>query len=130
MSVSTILGDSTPPRSRARTRVADLGQRVLSPATASAMASMFRVLGDPTRVRLIAALAAGELTVGALAHAVGMTESAVSHQLRVLKDARMVKGRPAGRQVFYALDDLHVLTLFRQALTHAREGVAGPEPTR
>jgi len=106
-----------PGRGRART----VGQRVLSPATAAAVASMFRVLGDPTRVRLIAALAAGELTVGALAHAVGMTESAVSHQLRALKEARMVQGRPAGRQVFYALDDLHVLTLFRQALTHVRE---------
>jgi DNA-binding transcriptional ArsR family regulator len=127
MSMTTVLRDPGT-RSRARARVADLGQPALSPATASAMASMFRVLGDPTRVRLIGALASGERTVGALAQAVGMTESAVSHQLRVLKDARMVKGRPAGRQVYYALDDLHVLTLFRQALTHAREAPGGEAP--
>jgi DNA-binding transcriptional ArsR family regulator len=127
MSMTTVLRDPGT-RSRARARVADSGQPALSPATASAMASMFRVLGDPTRVRLIGALASGERTVGALAHAVGMTESAVSHQLRVLKDARMVKGRPAGRQVYYALDDLHVLTLFRQALTHAREATGAEAP--
>ena len=93
----------------------------LTTALATAVADVFRILGDPTRVRLVAALANGELTVGALARDVGMTESAVSHQLRVLKGARMVKGRPDGRQVFYALDDLHVLTLFHQALTHVRE---------
>lgn len=97
----------------------------LTPALAAAVADVFRVLGDPTRVRLVAALAGGERTVGALARDVGMTESAVSHQLRVLKGARMVKGRPDGRQVFYALDDLHVLTLFRQALTHVREARDG-----
>jgi ArsR family transcriptional regulator len=129
MSVSTISPDSLA-RRRTRIRVADFGPRGVSPATASAVAAMFRVLGDATRVRLIAALAAGELTVGALAQAVGMTESAVSHQLRVLKDARMVKGRPEGRQVFYALDDLHVLTLFRQALTHAREPAGRREDVR
>lgn len=93
----------------------------LAPALATAVADVFRVLGDPTRVRLVASLANGELTVGALARHVGMTESAVSHQLRVLKAARMVTGRPDGRQVFYALDDMHVLTLFHQALTHVRE---------
>lgn len=93
----------------------------LTPPVAAAVAEVFRVLGDPSRVRLVAALAGGERTVGALARDVGMTESAVSHQLRVLKGARMVKGRPDGRQVFYSLDDMHVLTLFRQALTHVHE---------
>lgn len=98
----------------------------LTPALATAVADVFHVLGDPTRVRLVASLANGELTVGSLARDVGMTESAVSHQLRVLKAARMVKGRPDGRQVFYALDDMHVLTLFHQALTHVREA-RGPD---
>ncbi len=102
-------------------RSGELRARLLPPDVADAVASTFRVLGDTTRVRLIAALAAGEMTVGALARAVQMTESAVSHQLRVLKEARIVRGRPDGRQVHYALDDLHVLTLFRQALTHVRE---------
>lgn len=93
----------------------------LSAELLDAVAHVFHVLGDPTRVRLVAALSDGERTVGALARSLGMTESAVSHQLRVLKEARMVRGRPDGRLVFYALDDLHVLSLFRQALTHVRE---------
>lgn len=94
---------------------------VAVPAPTAAVAALFRVLGDPTRIRLIALLATGAHTVGALADAVGMTESAVSHQLRVLKDAGVVRGRPDGRQVFYALEDAHVLTLYQQALSHVAE---------
>lgn len=105
----------------------DLSSRLLPALVASNVAATFHVLGDPTRVRLLAALAAGELPVGDLARLLGMTESAVSHQLRVLKGARMVKARPSGRHVFYALDDLHVLTLFRQALTHVREDLDDPK---
>jgi len=94
---------------------------VLSSAEAMDLATTFRVLADPTRLRLIAALLDGEQPVGALAALVGMSESAVSHQLRVLRAARIVTGRPVGRQVFYALDDAHVVTLFRQALSHVTE---------
>lgn len=88
------------------------------------LATTFRVLADPTRLRLIAALLNGEQPVGVLAALVAMSESAVSHQLRVLRAARIVRGRPDGRQVFYALDDAHVVTLFRQALSHVTE----PQP--
>lgn len=104
-----------------RRDVGDASVAVPAPATTAEVAALFRVLSDPTRIRLIALLATHAQTVGALAHAVGMTESAVSHQLRVLKDAGIVRGRPDGRQVFYALDDVHVLTLYQQALSHVAE---------
>ncbi len=99
----------------------------LSPDTAQALAETFRVLGDPTRIRLIAAMATAERCVGALAALVGMSESAVSHQLRMLRAARLVRTRRAGRQVFYTLDDGHILALFEQGLSHVHEDVqAGP----
>jgi ArsR family transcriptional regulator, lead/cadmium/zinc/bismuth-responsive transcriptional repressor len=94
---------------------------VLSPETAQALADTFRVLGEPGRIRLIAAMAAAERCVGDLADLVGMSESAVSHQLRMLRAARIVRTRRAGRQVFYTLDDGHVRALFEQALSHVHE---------
>ena len=93
----------------------------LSAETAQALADTFRVLGDPTRIRLIAAMALAERCVGDLADLVGMSESAVSHQLRMLRAARLVRTRRAGRQVFYTLDDGHILTLFQQGLSHVHE---------
>lgn len=97
---------------------------MLSARTAQALADTFRVLGDPTRIRLIAAMSLCERCVGDLASTVGMSESAVSHQLRMLRAARLVRTRRAGRQVFYTLDDAHILTLFQQGLTHVHEPVA------
>ena len=93
----------------------------ISAETAQALADTFRVLGDPTRIRLIAAMAAAERCVGDLALLVGMSESAVSHQLRLLRTARLVRTRRAGRQVFYTLDDAHILALYQQAVTHVHE---------
>jgi DNA-binding transcriptional ArsR family regulator len=93
----------------------------LSAETAQALADTFRVLGDPTRIRLIAAMAVAERCVGDLADLVGMSESAVSHQLRMLRAARLVRTRRAGRQVFYTLDDGHILALFQQGLSHVHE---------
>ena len=98
----------------------------LSPDTAQALAETFRVLGDPTRIRLIAAMAAAERCVGDLAALVGMSESAVSHQLRMLRAARLVRTRRAGRQVFYTLDDGHILALYQQGLSHVHEPQGDP----
>jgi ArsR family transcriptional regulator len=84
------------------------------------LAELFKALGDPTRLRLIAALAAGEQCVGDLATALAMTESAVSHQLRTLRQLRLVCARKAGRQVYYALDDEHIAELFQRGLDHVR----------
>jgi DNA-binding transcriptional ArsR family regulator len=89
--------------------------------TVTALADTFRVLGDPTRVRILDALSMGELCVCDIASLVGISESAVSHQLRLLRGMRLVRPRRAGRLVFYALDDQHIIELFRQALTHVEE---------
>ena len=86
-----------------------------------ALTEIFRVFGDGTRVRILDALASSELCVGALAERLGISESAVSHQLRLLRSARIVRPRREGRMMFYALDDRHVLTLFKQGLRHVQE---------
>ena len=94
---------------------------LITPATVAVIAETFRVLGDPTRVRILDALAGGELCVCDIASLVDMSESAVSHQLRWLRTMRLVKPRRAGRQVFYSVDDHHILELLRLARTHATE---------
>ena len=86
--------------------------------TAFHLSNLFRALSDPTRVRLIGLLLEGEQSVGALAGQLGMTESAISHQLRGLRLQRIVRPRKDGRQVYYCLDDEHVAALFRQGLEH------------
>src|SRR5918997_800686 len=88
---------------------------------AGELAETFRTLGDPTRVRMLDALAHSERCVNDLAALVGLSESAVSHQLRLLRNLRLVKTRRQGRMVFYSLDDRHIMTLFRTALRHVQE---------
>lgn len=85
------------------------------------MARTFQALADPTRVRILAHLAEGELSVGHLAGRLRMTSSAVSHQLRLLRRMRLVRRRREGKRVFYALDDDHIHALFRDALDHVQE---------
>ena len=89
--------------------------------TLEGLTEIFRVLGDPTRVRILDALSRGDLCVGDLAAQLGVTESAVSHQLRLLRGARIVRPRREGRMIFYSLDDRHVLELFEQGLRHVQE---------
>ena len=84
------------------------------------VAELFRTLSDPSRVRIIAALLDGELNISAIVEAVGLSQSAVSHQMRSLRQMRIVRGRKVGRQVFYCLDDEHITDLFRQGLEHIR----------
>ena len=91
------------------------------PAVVQALADLFSILGDPTRVRIVDALAEGELCVCDIAEHVGLSESAVSHQLRLMRGMRVVKGRREGRCVYYTLDDQHVLSLFQQGLRHVTE---------
>ena len=90
------------------------------------LTGIFRVLGDPTRVRILDVLSSAELCVGEIADRIGLSESAVSHQLRLLRGARIVRSRREGRMMFYALDDDHVLSLFRQGLRHVQEGAGRP----
>ena len=105
----------------AGTKAAARRQLLLAGRTVEAIAETFRVLGDPTRVRILDALADGELCVCDIAALVGISESAVSHQLRLLRGMRLVRPRKAGRQVFYSLDDQHIVELLRLAVTHVQE---------
>ena len=90
----------------------------LDEQTASYLAELFSALSDTSRVRIIFTLMHGEMNVSALAEIVGISESAVSHQLRGLRQMRLVRFRKEGRQVFYRLDDDHVTDLFQRGLEH------------
>lgn len=85
------------------------------------LADLFKVFGDGTRIRILYVLFSTELCVGDLAKLLGMTQSAVSHQLRILKQARLIKSRRDGKIIFYALADDHVRTLLRQGTEHISE---------
>ena len=95
-----------------------LRSRLLDEASTTALAETFKVLGDPTRVRMLDALAHAEVPVCDLAELLDLTQSAVSHQLRLLRGMRLVKYRREGRLAYYSLDDDHVHTLLRQGLEH------------
>ncbi len=88
---------------------------------AEALANTFKALADPTRVRIVSALNQMELCVGDLAEALGMSMSAVSHQLRLLRDLRLVKKRRDGKHIYYQLDDEHISTIFSCGLDHISE---------
>ncbi len=85
------------------------------------LAELFKVFGDSTRVKILCALFSSELCVCDIAALLGMTKSAISHQLRVLKQAKLVKNRRDGKTVFYSLDDNHVKTIFDQGIHHITE---------
>ncbi|GAB4398888.1 MAG: hypothetical protein OHK003_22100 [Anaerolineales bacterium] len=86
------------------------------------LAELFSSLSDANRIRIIAQLMDGEMSVRPLADRLGMTESAVSHQLRGLRQMHLVRTRRLGRQVFYTLDDDHVSRLFTLGLDHVQHG--------
>ncbi|MDO4774368.1 MAG: metalloregulator ArsR/SmtB family transcription factor [Aerococcaceae bacterium] len=86
------------------------------------LATFFKVLNDLTRLKILYALEGGELTVNQIAEEVMMTVSAVSHQLRVLREHKLVKARKEGKYAYYSLDDDHVQAILEIALIHLREG--------
>ena len=85
------------------------------------LTELFRIFGDSTRIKILYALFESELCVCDIASLLGMTQSAISHQLRALKNARLVKARREGKTVFYALADDHVKTIIDQGLEHILE---------
>jgi ArsR family transcriptional regulator, lead/cadmium/zinc/bismuth-responsive transcriptional repressor len=99
-------------------------------AAAADLAALFGALGDPTRVRLLAALAAEPLCVCDLAAVLGMTQSAVSHQLRLLRALSLVRARREGKLVWYALDDHHVRDLLAIGREHTGHRAAAHEETK
>jgi DNA-binding transcriptional ArsR family regulator len=104
-----------------REKVESIRTRMAEPEMLDNLAELFNALGDPTRVRILHALSHGELCVCDIAALVGQSNSAVSHQLRVLRLGRLVRNRKAGKMVYYKLDDSHVRTLIRQGLKHVGE---------
>lgn len=85
------------------------------------LCELFRIFGDSTRIRILYVLFEAEMCVCDIANILGMTQSAISHQLRALKNARLVKGRREGKTVLYALADDHVKTMIDQGLDHVSE---------
>ncbi len=102
-------------------QVRQVQPEILPMPSAQRMAEFFGVLADPTRLRLLSALVSQELCVCDLAAGLKMGESAVSHQLRVLRAMRLVKYRKAGRNVYYSLADHHVINLYRDVAAHMEE---------
>jgi ArsR family transcriptional regulator, lead/cadmium/zinc/bismuth-responsive transcriptional repressor len=100
--------------------------KLLRDEHAAALAETFKALGDVTRVRILDALSRTELCVGDVAALLGSSESAVSHQLRLLRSLRLVRARREGRLVYYSLDDDHIVGLFAQGLEHVQEKEGGP----
>ncbi len=86
------------------------------------LAELFSVLGDSSRVKIIAALLNGPMNVQALADSVGISPSAISHHMRSLRQMHLVRSQKQGRQVFYSLDDEHVEELFQRGIDHVLHG--------
>lgn len=94
----------------------ELSQQYIQP-----LADVFKVLGDPTRLRILRVLMNQEVCVRDIADELGMGQSAVSHQLRILRDARLIQFRRDGKTVYYSLADAHVFTLLDVGLEHVAE---------
>ncbi|HEX4913149.1 MAG TPA: metalloregulator ArsR/SmtB family transcription factor [Vicinamibacterales bacterium] len=98
-----------------------LRSALVAPHAVQGLADTFSALADPTRVRILDVLSHGELCVCDLAAVLGLSQSAISHQLRVLRGIRLVRPRREGRIVFYSLDDQHIIAIFKQTLQHVEE---------
>ena len=85
------------------------------------ISKLFKVISDPTRLSILFLLQKKELSVGNIVLALDMEQSAISHQLKILKDSRLVKARREGKSMVYSLDDLHVFSILEQVLTHINE---------
>jgi DNA-binding transcriptional ArsR family regulator len=107
-------------------RVRKIREALVAPDAVQGLADTFSALGDPTRVRILDALSHGELCVCDLAAVLKLSQSAVSHQLRLLRGMRLVRPRRDGRIVFYSLDDQHIMAIFKQTLQHVEESVSAP----
>ena len=92
--------------------------KILDESTAHDLAELFGAFSDASRLRIISSLVEGEMNVGALAEKVGLSKSATSHQLRGLRQMRLVATRKVGREVYYRLDDDHVKDLYSRGLEH------------
>lgn len=103
------------------TEVAHCRAKMPDEAVLCELGDFFKTFGDSTRIRIVSALISGELCVCDIAAALDMTVSAISHQLRVLRQAKIVRTRRDGKQIYYSIEDQHVGILFTMGLEHIRE---------
>ena len=89
--------------------------------TAAHVAELFRAFSDTSRVRILSAIIEKEANITALAEMVGITESAISHHMRGLRQMHIVRARRDGKEVFYSVDDPHIIALFQQGVRHVQE---------
>lgn len=101
--------------------LADIKAKIPQPDVIDDVSELFKVLGDPTRTKILFVLERGELCVSDICECVDMTKYAVSHQLRILKASKLVKSRREGREIIYLLDDDHVSQIFDCAMVHVTE---------
>ncbi len=99
----------------------DIKEKIPNEEVINDLSDLFKILGDPTRTKILFVLEKGDLCVSDISNAVNMTKYAVSHQLRTLKQAKLVKCKRDGKEMIYSLDDDHVSTLFECALAHVLE---------
>lgn len=104
-----------------RKKVSFVKKKMKPETTMFRLSETFKVLGDPTRAKILFALSQEELCVCDIANLLGTTKSAVSHQLRILRNMRLVKYRKDGKIAFYSLDDRHIKNLFDEGLRHVEE---------
>lgn len=102
-------------------RIKSVSHKLIHSEQAGDLADLFKTLADPTRVKIIDALSKAEFCVCDLAEILGLSQSATSHQLRVLRNSKLVKYRREGKMIYYTLDDEHVLGLYSQGLEHISE---------
>jgi ArsR family transcriptional regulator, lead/cadmium/zinc/bismuth-responsive transcriptional repressor len=102
-------------------RIKQAGRESIPESHLLRLASIFKVLGDPTRLRIVTALQGGEMCVCDLAAYLNLTESAVSHQLRRLRELNLIKNRRQGQILFYSLDDNHIADLLKTGFEHVTE---------
>jgi DNA-binding transcriptional ArsR family regulator len=100
----------------------NIPSQLLDEHTAAHVAELFRAFSDTSRVRILSVLTDREFNVGALAKIVGITESAVSHQLRGLRQMKIVQARREGKEVYYRVQDEHIIALFQQGVKHIKYG--------
>ncbi len=104
-----------------KAKVNALKKQMLKDEEVNNLSQTFGILSDPTRTKIIFALSKKELCVCDISNLLNVSISAVSHQLRILRNSRLVKYRKSGKMVFYSLDDKHISTLFNEGLKHIRE---------
>lgn len=102
--------------------VAHARSKVPDEDTMTALSDFFKNFGDSTRIKIVSALMAGELCVADIAEALEISASAISHQLRILRQAKIVRSRRVGKQIYYSIEDNHVGILYTVGMEHIQEG--------